>query len=168
METAIANTVGSSAKANNNPLKEFLTMKLGREEYGIDIMHVQEIRSWERPTRIAGAPAHITGVFNLRGIIVPVLNLKAWLGFQPVDSEPSPVVIILKISGRVIGIVVDAVSDVLQIKTSGILPAPEISSNYTVNTAHVTGIASVDNRMIILMDIQSMISSPELGLIEAD
>jgi purine-binding chemotaxis protein CheW len=144
---------------------EFLTFRLGAEEYGIDILKVQEIRSYEQPTRIANAPAFIKGVINLRGVIVPIVDLRLKLGCDSADYNSFTVVIVLNVRGRVVGTVVDSVSDVLELGGDTIQAAPEMSS--AVDTSFITGIASVNDRMLILMDIEALMSSTEMGLIDA-
>jgi len=145
---------------------EYLTFRLGAEEYGIDILRVQEIRSFEEPTRIANSPPHIKGVVNLRGVIVPVVDLRIKLNCDTVEYNSFTVVIVLNVKGRVVGAVVDSVSDVLELPNSAIRPAPEMA-NSAVDTAFITGIASVAERMLILMDIELLMSSADMGLIDA-
>jgi purine-binding chemotaxis protein CheW len=144
---------------------EFLTFRLGAEEYGIDILKVQEIRSYESPTRIANAPAFIKGVVNLRGVIVPIVDLRLKLGCETVEYNTFTVVIVLNVKGRVVGAVVDSVSDVLALEGESIKPAPEMSS--AVDSGFITGIGSVSERMLILIDIEGLMSSDEMGLINA-
>jgi purine-binding chemotaxis protein CheW len=144
---------------------EYLTFRLGAEEYGIDILRVQEIRSYEEPTRIANSPNFIKGVVNLRGVIVPVVDLRIKLGCESVEYNGFTVVIVLNVKGRVVGAVVDSVSDVLELARDQINPAPEMST--TVDTTFITGIASVGDRMLILMDIESLMSSADMGLIDS-
>ena len=144
---------------------EYLTFKLGGEEYGIDILRVQEIRSYEQPTRIANAPGYLKGVVNLRGVIVPIVDLRLKLGCERADYNGFTVVIVLNVKGRVVGAVVDSVSDVLALDAETIKPAPEMSS--AVDTSFITGIGSVADRMLILMDIEGLMASEEMGLINA-
>ena len=141
---------------------EYLTFRLGEEEYGIDILRVQEIRSYEQPTRIANAPAFIKGVVNLRGVIVPIVDLRVKLACESVEYNGFTVVIVLNVRGRVVGAVVDSVSDVLELNAGSIKPAPEMAS--AVDTSFITGISSVNDRMLIMMDIESLMASPEMGL----
>jgi purine-binding chemotaxis protein CheW len=147
---------------------EFLTFRLGAEEYGIDILRVQEIRSYEQPTRIANAPPFIKGVVNLRGTIVPIVDLRVKLGCEKVDIDAFTVVIVLNVKGRVVGAVVDSVSDVMQLGSEQVKPAPEIASS-NVDTSYITGIGNVAgegrDRMLILVDIEALMSSAEMGLI---
>ncbi len=145
---------------------EFLTFRLGAEEYGIDILRVQEIRSYEKPTRIANSPSFIKGVVNLRGVIVPVVDLRIKLGCEKVEYNDFTVVIVLNVKGRVVGAVVDSVSDVLELPRDAIKPAPEMN-NASVDTAFITGIASVGERMLILMDIEALMGSPDMGLMDS-
>jgi len=142
---------------------EFLTFRLGAEEYGIDILKVQEIRSYEQPTRIANAPAFVKGVVNLRGVIVPIVDLRLKLGCDTADYNSFTVVIVLNVKGRVVGAVVDSVSDVLELKADTIKPAPEMAS--AIDEGYITGIGSINDRMLILMDIESLMASAEMGLI---
>ncbi len=146
---------------------EFLTFRLGAEEYGIDILRVQEIRSYEPPTRIANAPPFVKGVVNLRGVIVPIVDLRLKLGCEKAEYNTFTVVVVLNVRGRVVGAVVDSVSDVLELGSSHIKPAPELSSS--VDASYITGIGTIKSgdaeRMLILMDIEALMSSPEMGLI---
>jgi len=144
---------------------EFLTFRLGAEEYGIDILRVQEIRSYEQPTRIANAPAFIKGVVNLRGVIVPIVDLRLKLGCATAEYNSFTVVIVLNVKGRVVGAVVDSVSDVLELAGDAVKPAPEMNS--AVDVSFITGIGNVADRMLILMDIEALMSSADMGLIEA-
>jgi purine-binding chemotaxis protein CheW len=147
---------------------EYLTFRLGAEEYGIDILKVQEIRSYEAPTRIANAPAFMKGVVNLRGVIVPIVDLRLKLGCDAAEVNAFTVVIVLNVRGRVVGAVVDSVSDVLELDQDSIRPAPEMSS--AIDIGFITGIASPKTeggeRMLILMDIEALMASREMGLID--
>ena len=165
-ETApVARHEAARAKASQSG-GEFLTFRLGAEEYGIDILKVQEIRSYEMPTRIANAPQFVKGVVNLRGVIVPIVDLRLKLGCETADYNDFTVVIVLNVRGRVVGAVVDSVSDVLELSPDSIKPAPEMAS--AVDTSFITGISSVNERMLILMDIEALMASPEMGLIDSD
>ena len=153
-----------SVAAQSGTHAEYLTFRLGAEEYGIDILRVQEIRSYEEPTRIANAPHFIKGVVNLRGVIVPVVDLRMKLGCEKVEYNGFTVVIVLNVHGRVVGAVVDSVSDVLELAGDVIKAAPEMNTG--VDTSFITGIASVNERMLILMDIEALMSSRDMGLID--
>jgi purine-binding chemotaxis protein CheW len=148
--------------------REVLTLRLGAEEYGIDILKVQEIRSFEQPTRIANAPPHILGVTNLRGVIVPIVDLRASFGLAT-GFDAGTVTIVLNVASRTVGAVVDAVSDVLALAAGQIRPAPEFNSS--IASKHITGIATLGEgeraRMLILLDIEQLIAVPDMGLVEA-
>ncbi|WP_454765850.1 chemotaxis protein CheW [Cupriavidus campinensis] len=154
-------TQGSEASG-----QEYLVFTLGTEEYGIDILKVQEIRSYETVTRIANAPDFIKGVTNLRGVIVPIVDLRLKFNLGNVRYDHQTVVIILNVAGRVVGIVVDGVSDVLTLTGDDIKPAPEFG--VSVSNEHLTGLGSVEGRMLILIDIERMMTSPEMELVEAE
>jgi len=160
---AIANA-GSRADAHTAAHGEYLTFRLGAEEYGIDILRVQEIRSYEAPTRIANAPAFLKGVVNLRGVIVPIVDLRLKLGCDSAEYNHFTVVIVLNVRGRVVGAVVDSVSDVLELAGEAIRPAPQL--NATIDASYITGIGSVADRMLILMDIEALMSSSDMGLMD--
>ncbi|HRP28383.1 MAG TPA: chemotaxis protein CheW [Burkholderiaceae bacterium] len=144
---------------------EYLTFRIGAEEYGIDILKVQEIRSYEAPTRIANAAAFIKGVVNLRGVIVPIVDLRIKLGCESAEYNAFTVVIVLNVKGRVVGAVVDSVSDVLELAGDAIKPAPELAS--AIDSNYITGIGSAAERMLILIDIEALMASPEMGLVYA-
>ena len=148
---------------------EFLTFRLGSEEYGIDILRVQEIRSYEQPTRIANAPTFLKGVVNLRGVIVPIIDLRLKLGCDTAEYNDFTVVIVLNVRGRVVGAVVDSVSDVIELKKDEVKPAPAVAC--AVDSGFITGIGSVKQgdaeRMLILMDIEGLMSAADMGLIAA-
>lgn len=144
--------------------REFLSFNLGPEEYGIDILKVQEIRGYEQPTRMAGVPDFIKGVVNLRGVIVPIVDLRIKFRLAAVEYNDFTVVIVLNVSGRVVGIVVDGVSDVTSLQPDQIKAAPEFSAD--LENTHVIGLGTLDERMLILMDIERLMASPEMGLID--
>lgn len=148
----------------SHAIDEFLIFKLGNEEYGIEILKVQEIRSYEAITQIANAPDFIKGVINLRGIIVPIIDMRIKFGLSNTSYDQFTVVIILNVSGQVMGIVVDGVSDVLSLESNQMRPTPELGS--VIDTEYIMGLGTVDNRMLILIDIEKMVSSGDMGLIE--
>ncbi|MDT9001221.1 chemotaxis protein CheW [Paucibacter sp. APW11] len=152
-----------TTSAAKNDSQQFLTFRIGAEEYGIDILKVQEIRSYEAPTRIAHAPPFVKGVVNLRGVIVPIVDLRLRLGCTA-EYTSFTVVVVLNVCGRVVGIVVDSVSDVLEMAPGTIKEPPEISAS--IDTRFVTGLGKVNERMLILLDIEGMVGSPDFGLID--
>ncbi len=149
---------------DNAARQEFLTFLLGEGEYGIDILKVQEIRGYEHATPIANAPAFIKGVINLRGNIVPIIDLRIKFNLGKVAYDALTVVIILNIGGRVVGVVVDGVSDVVALKTTDIKPPPEFGA--TFKAEYLIGLGTFDERMLILVDIERLMTSTELGLID--
>ena len=145
--------------------QEFLIFTLGNEEYGIDILKVQEIRGYDQVTRIANTPAFIKGVTNLRGVIVPIIDLRVKFSQQSVSYDENTVVIVLNFGQRVVGIVVDGVSDVLSLTAEQIRPAPEFA--VTLATEYLTGLGSLGERMLILVDIEKLLSSEEMSLADS-
>jgi purine-binding chemotaxis protein CheW len=143
---------------------EFLTFRLGGEEYAIDILQVQEIRANEKATRIASAPTYIKGVINLRGIIVPIVDLRVKFGFAEAGSV-APVVIILSIADRVIGVVVDAVSDVLALGEDEIRPPPDVGG--AIAAGFIRGLAPLGDRLLIVFDIARLMMSADFALVSA-
>ncbi|MFZ6844899.1 chemotaxis protein CheW [Undibacterium sp. RuTC16W] len=143
---------------------EFLAFTLGSEEYGIDILKVQEIRGYEAVTRIANAPVFLKGVINLRGIIVPVVDMRIKFNLGEPTYDQFTVVIILNIGGRIVGMVVDSVSDVTTLLPEQVRPAPEMGT--TFSSDFLIGLGTLDERMLILVDIDKLMSSPEMGLVD--
>jgi purine-binding chemotaxis protein CheW len=144
--------------------QEFLTFTLGTEEYGIEILKVQEIRSYEQVTRIANAPEFIKGVVNLRGTIVPIVDMRIKFNLGNADYTQFTVVIILNVAGRVVGMVVDSVSDVIALEREQIRTAPDFSSSFDVK--YITGLGTVDQRMLILVDIEKLMSGSDMALVD--
>ncbi len=144
--------------------RELLTFTLGSEEYGIDILKVQEIRGYEAVTSIANAPEFIKGVINLRGIIVPILDMRIKLNLGNVIYAETTVVIILNVASRVVGMVVDGVSDVITLTAGEIKPAPEFGAG--LDTKYFQGLGTIDSRMIILVDIEKLMSSSDMELVD--
>jgi len=155
----------ASSPADRNAAQcEFLAFRLGKEEYGIDILKVQEIRGYETVTQIANAPEFIKGLINLRGIIVPIVDMRIKFNLGTPTYDQFTVVIILNIGSRVIGMVVDSVSDVTTLLPEQIKPAPEMGS--ALDTQYLVGLGTLDERMLILVDIDKLMTSADMGLIE--
>ena len=157
-EATAAQQQAAAAKQAN----EFLTFTLGQEEYGVEILKVQEIRSYEAPTTIANAPEFLKGVVNLRGVIVPIVDMRIKFGLGKADYNQFTVVIILNVAHRVVGMVVDGVSDVLTLTAEQIRPAPEFGAS--LDTKYIIGLGTVDERMLILMDIEKLMTSSDMAL----
>jgi purine-binding chemotaxis protein CheW len=143
---------------------EYLTFTLGAEEYGVDILKVQEIRGVDQVTRLPDAPDFIKGVINLRGLIVPVVDMRLKFRLSKAVYDETTVMVVLVVAGRTIGIVVDGVSDVLRLDASQVRPVPDLGS--AIDRKFLTGLGMVDERMLILLDIERLMTSEEMGLIE--
>jgi len=143
---------------------EFLTFTLGKEEYGIDILKVQEIRGYDAVTTIANTPEFIKGVINLRGIIVPIVDMRIKFKLENVTYDQLTVVIILNLASRVVGMVVDGVSDVIALTAEQIKIAPQFGA--TLDTQYLMGLGTVDERMLILVDIEKLMSSSDMELVD--
>ncbi len=156
---ATDNTTSSGATGG-----EFLTFTLGLEEYGIDILKVQEIRGYDTVTTIANTPNFIKGVINLRGIIVPIVDMRIKFKLEKVSYDELTVVIILSLASRVVGMVVDGVSDVIALTLEQIKPAPQFGA--TLETQYLMGLGTLDERMLILVDIEKLMSSNEMALVD--
>ena len=145
--------------------KEFLTFRLGAESYGIEILKVQEIRGYETPTSIANARAFIKGVINLRGVIVPILDLRVKFHLPDPRYDAFTMVVILEVASRVVGVVVDSVS-MMSIAADAISPPPEFAST-TSDTKYITGLATVDDAMVILLDIERLMTGADMALVDS-
>ena len=158
------NTNSSTISAVNTS-NEYLTFTLGKEEYGIEILKVQEIRGYEAVTKIANAPEFIKGVVNLRGNIVPIVDMRIKFNLDEAKYDELTVVIILNIAGRVVGMVVDGVSDVVQLTGEQVRPAPDFSSS-AFDTQYIIGLGTLDNRMLILVDIEKLMGAADMALVD--
>jgi purine-binding chemotaxis protein CheW len=154
----------AAAMSAGQTTREYLTFTLGKEEYGIDILKVQEIRGYNAVTAIANAPAFVKGVINLRGAIVPIVDLRIKFDLGQMEYNQFTVVIILNIMSRVVGVVVDSVSDVLRLGVEQIRPAPEFGA--AMDTKYIMGIGTVDERMLILIDIERLMSGRDMALFD--
>ena len=159
-ETAASGNAATQDKAAG----EHLTFVLGNEEYGIEILKVQEIRGYDNVTKIANTPDFIKGVVNLRGRIVPIVDLRIKFKLGKVEYDEFTVVIILNLNGRVVGIVVDGVSDVTALQESQIRDVPDLVSS--IDTRYILGLASVEEQMLILVDIERLMKSEEMALMD--
>lgn len=161
--SVVAKTPGTTVPPDS---REYLTFRLDKEEYGIDILKVQEIRGYEPPTRIADAPEFIKGVLNLRGTILPIVDIQIRFNCADALYNSFTVVIILNLNARIVGIVVDSVSDVMQIRSDQIQNAPDIDS--VIDNSCITGLGSLGDRMLILLDIEKLMADVEMGLVTLD
>lgn len=164
MSIATQSIASSSANLAANAAGEYLTFILGSEEYGLEILKVQEIRGYDAVTQIANTPNFIKGVVNLRGKIVPIVDLRIKFNLGRVEYNEFTVVIILNLGGRVIGIVVDGVSDVTALKEDQIREVPNLVSS--IDTQYIIGLATIEEQMLILVDIERLMSSQEMELLD--
>ena len=153
-----------TSKATEETGQEYLAFSLGGEEYAVNILKVQEIRAYERVTRIAHTPAFMKGVMNLRGAVVPVVDLRVRFDVGSASYDASTIVIVINIGQRTIGMVVDGVSDVVILKPSDVRPAPQIAG--VLSAEFLEGVAILDQRMLIIVDIDGLMSSKEMGMID--
>jgi purine-binding chemotaxis protein CheW len=143
---------------------EYLTFTLASETYGIDILKVQEIRGYDAVTRIANTPEFVKGVINLRGVIVPIVDLRIKFKVGEVTYHEFTVVIIINVLEKVVGIVVDGVSDVVALSGEQIKPAPEFGG--ALDTRYLTGLGTLNDEMLILVDIEKLIASDDLQIMD--
>jgi purine-binding chemotaxis protein CheW len=160
MEPSTATPAAIGPEAGPAAPREVLAFKLGAEEYGIDILRVKEIRSYEPPTRIAHAPEHIKGVINLRGVIVPIVDLRLKFRLQQAAYDAFTVTIVLHVGHRIVGLVVDAVSDVVALGAAQLQPVPALDAG--VGGEHLMAIGTLDDRLLLLLDIDKLLSGADL------
>ncbi len=162
--TATSKRNDHGARAHSaEPADEYLTFALGEEEYGVEILKVQEIRGYDTVTRLPDAPDYIKGVINLRGTIVPVIDMRLKFRLARVEYNALTVMIVLNVADRVVGMVVDSVSDVIQLEAEQIRPVPDIGS--AIDRQFITGIGTQGERMLILLEIERLMTSAEMGLV---
>lgn len=162
MNSPAAPHSATSASSKAATAGEFLTFTLGQEEYGVDILKVQEIRGYDAVTRLPDAPEYIKGVINLRGTIVPVIDMRVKFRLEA-KVDALTVMIVLNVADRVVGMVVDSVSDVVQLTAEQIRAMPEVGTG--IDRRFLTGIGALDERMLILLDIEGLMTSTEMGLV---
>ena len=164
MQSAQANLSALGSRSSSDvAAHEFLAFTLGQEEYGIEILKVQELRGYESVTSIANSPEFIKGVVNLRGIIVPIIDMRIKFNLGTPTYDQFTVVIILNISGHTMGMVVDSVSDVITLSPDQIKAPPEMGTAF--KTDYLIGLGTLDERMLILVDIDKLMSSDDMGLV---
>ena len=165
MSTETASSTANTTSKAKSAAGEYLTFVLGEEEYGLEILKVQEIRGYDAVTQIANTPDFIKGVVNLRGKIVPIVDLRIKFHLGKIEYNEFTVVIILNLHGRVVGIVVDGVSDVMALKDDQIREVPSLVTS--IDTKYIVGLATVEQQMLILVDIEQLMSSQEMALIDS-
>ena len=159
--------VNTSTRSNQSMVDsgQYLTLRLGNEEYAIDILRVQEIRSFEEPTKMVNSPSFIKGVINLRGVIVPIVDLRLKLNIDIVEYNEFTVVIILNVRGNIIGAVVDSVADVVTLHSSNIKAAPQFES--ALDARFIVGLSNLGQRMLIVMNMEALMSNSEMGIVDS-
>jgi purine-binding chemotaxis protein CheW len=158
----LATTGAAQTASTRVAAGEYLTLRLGAEEYAIDILRVQEIRSYEQPVHMVNSPSFIKGVINLRGVIVPIVDLRLKLSMPSAEYTDFTVVIILNIRGTVVGAVVDGVSDVVTLDAKVVRPAPQFES--AIDARFILGLANLDERMLVVIDMDALLSTAEMGM----
>jgi purine-binding chemotaxis protein CheW len=154
----------SQTISDSNVAIQYLTVNLAHEEYGIDILAVREIRGWTAVTRIPQAPDYVLGVLNLRGAIVPVIDMRLRFGLAREDYTATTVTVIITVAGRNFGVVVDAVSDVLDIAPDKVRPVPDMGT--TVDTEYLKGLTSIGERMVLLLDVDKLLQPQDAQMLE--
>lgn len=162
----MSEAIAQSKQQEQGSNLEVLVFTLGGEEYGIEILKVQEIRGYSNVTRIANAPDFVKGVTNLRGVIVPIVDLRLKFALGDAEYNEQTVVIVLNIGERVVGAVVDGVSDVLTLTPDQVKTAPDFGTS-NLSTDYLLGLGSIEDRMLILVDIEKLMTSRELELVDA-
>ena len=155
----------SQSFSDGNAATQYLTVNLADEEYGIDILAVREIRGWTSVTRIPQAPGYVLGVLNLRGAIVPVLDLRLRFGLSREEYSGTTVTVIITVAGRLFGIVVDAVSDVLDVEQDNVRPVPDMGT--AVDTEYLKGLTSIGERMVLLLDADKLLQPQDAQMLDA-
>ncbi|MET0329789.1 MAG: chemotaxis protein CheW [Dyella sp.] len=154
----------SQTLSDSNAAIQYLTVNLAHEEYGIDILAVREIRGWTPVTRIPQAPEYVLGVLNLRGAIVPVIDMRLRFGLAREDYTATTVTVIITVAGRNFGVVVDAVSDVMDIAADKVRPVPDMGT--TVDTEYLKGLTSIGERMVLLLDVDKLLQPQDAQMLE--
>jgi purine-binding chemotaxis protein CheW len=155
----------SQSNSDGTAATQYLTVNLADEEYGIDILAVREIRGWSSVTRIPQAPGYVLGVLNLRGAIVPVLDLRLRFGLSREEYTGTTVTVVITVAGRLFGVVVDAVSDVLDVEQNNVRPVPDMGT--AVDTEYLKGLTSIGERMVLLLDADKLLQPQDAQMLDA-
>lgn len=153
--TTQSETVRENGKTSDVQMLQFLTFTLGKEEYGVDIMRVREVKGWTNTTRLPNMPSYIRGVLNLRGMILPIFDLRTRFGGKLTDATEKHVVVIIAVAERIIGVLADSVSDIITVKGNDIKPAPSIDND--LKSQFVNGLIALEDRMVVLLDMEKLI-----------
>jgi purine-binding chemotaxis protein CheW len=158
-------TATKEMQADFAAVKQYLTFALGNEEYGIELLRVQEIKGYSRVTAIPDTPAHIKGVMNLRGAVIPIVDLRTRFGMEAIEYTQFNVIIVINVGTKVMGLLVDAVSDVLNVGDGDLRPAPDFGAK--TNTRFISGVVSVGEKVIVLLDITMLLSDADLAVVDS-
>ena len=164
MSASSINAANAGGALEPADTQQFLTFELAGQEYGVGILAVQEIRGWSSVTKVPHTPHWLLGVINLRGVVVPIIDLRLKFKFAKAEYTDTTVVIILTVATRVVGVVVDGVSDVITLAAAQIKPAPTFGND--ADTRHIIGFGTLDDRMRILMDVEKLMAGADMGLVE--
>ena len=160
METAVSSEVQAGAMTGG----QYLTFALGDEEYGIELLKVQEIKGYSAITPIPNTPAHVKGVMNLRGAVIPIIDLRARFGMQTIEYNKFNVIIVINVGSRIMGLLVDAVSDVLNVGAEDVRPAPDFGTR--ADTRFISGMASAGDKIAVLLNLENLLSEADLTISE--
>jgi purine-binding chemotaxis protein CheW len=144
-----------------NELLQLVTFAISEEEFGIDILKVQEIIRIMDITKVPASPPHVEGVINLRGKVIPVIDLRSRFGMEPRQHDNQTRIIVIELHGMIVGFVVDGVSEVLRIQSNTVEPPPPVVSG--IESEYIKGVGKLDNRLLILLDLDKLISSDEMS-----
>lgn len=156
-ETEIADEIKSDDHVDQDSIQQFLTFTIGEEEYGVEIMKVREIKGWTETTRLPNSPDFMKGVINLRGVVIPIFDLRGRFSMGETNPDEKNVVIIIAVGERLIGVLVDAVSDILSVSEDQIRPAPKMETK--LDEKFVSGLISVDEKMVVVLDVENLFDS---------
>lgn len=159
-----ARSTDQAPLAAEGEVRQFLTFTVGREEYGVDIMTVREIKGWTETTRLPNAPEFLRGVINLRGLIIPIFDLRMRFHMGMTEATPKHVIIILAVGQRNIGLLVDTVSDILNVGSEQIKPAPTTSADMQADADYINGLISLEGRMVVLLDVQYLFEEKHIEM----
>jgi purine-binding chemotaxis protein CheW len=149
--------MSSATEAGQAGVRQFISFKIGDEEYGVDIMAIREIKGWTATTELPDTPLHLRGVINLRGAIIPVFDLRARFSGQLTQATPRHVTMVVTVGTRVLGILVDAVADIITVAAADIQPVPDMEG--TNHGRFLSDLVTVEGRMVALLDLESMLES---------
>ncbi|HLO77978.1 MAG TPA: chemotaxis protein CheW [Magnetospirillum sp.] len=149
--------MSATTEAGQVGVRQFISFKIGDEEYGIDIMAIREIKGWTETTELPDTPQHLRGVINLRGAIIPVVDLRARFSGQLTQATPRHVTIVVTVGARIVGVLVDAVADIITVAAADIQPVPDLDSG--AHARFLAGLVAVDGRMVALLDLESLLHS---------